>query len=116
MTGAAPNDAAEAIAADMKAFGFAPSDIDRCLAQIKPPDPAFFTVLPANADTVRLFLACQTQWRRAGLEGAPTGLDYTGCGIAAQACGLALEGELFDGLRTMEIAALGAMHEERRNR
>ena len=33
---------------------------------------------PENLPAVLLYLDCDTQWRYAGLSGAPTGLDYAG--------------------------------------
>ena len=31
-----------------------------------------------NVPAVLLYLACETQWRYAGMSGVPTGLDYAG--------------------------------------
>ncbi|MDD9883423.1 MAG: DUF1799 domain-containing protein [Gammaproteobacteria bacterium] len=66
-------------------------------------------VLPENWDTVRAFVAMQTQWRY-GPSGHPTGLDYAGCKAAVRALGLRW-GKVFAGLRLMEIAALEAVQE-----
>ena len=33
---------------------------------------------PENVPAVLLYLACDTQWRYAGMSGVPTGLDYAG--------------------------------------
>ncbi len=41
-------------------------------------------MLPENWDSVRAFLAAQTQWRFAGMSGAPIGLDYAGARAAVR--------------------------------
>ena len=33
---------------------------------------------PENVPAVLLYLSCDTQWRYAGMNGVPTGLDYAG--------------------------------------
>jgi hypothetical protein len=33
---------------------------------------------PENIPAVELYLAAETQWRHAGMNGVPTGLDYAG--------------------------------------
>ena len=70
-------------------------------------------VLPDAWDAVRVFAAVGTQWRRAGMTGVPTGLDYAGVEAAARAVGVAWTGALLDQLRVMEHAALGVMNDAR---
>ncbi|MBF0165192.1 MAG: DUF1799 domain-containing protein [Magnetococcales bacterium] len=72
-----------------------------------------FAVWQENADPARLFFACATQWRLAGMDGIPTGLDYAGVEAAARMSGVALTPELFAGVRIMESAAMDAWAEKR---
>lgn len=53
-----------------------------------------------------LFLQLQTQWRRAGQFGAMVGLDYIAVESTMRLLDIQPNKELFDGLRTMEFAAL----------
>ena len=70
-------------------------------------------VLPDAWDAARVFAAAGTQWRRAGMTGVPTGLDYAGVEAAARAVGVAWTGALLEQLRIMESAALGVMNDAR---
>ena len=63
---------------------------------------------------VRLFTASATQWRFAGLDGAPTGLDYSGVEVAARMSGIEVTEPLLAGLRIMERAAIDEALERRR--
>lgn len=60
---------------------------------------------------VELFSASLTQWRRAGMAGIATGLDYPGVEAAARMMGIAVTPRLFRDLQTMEAAALGVFQE-----
>ena len=77
-------------------------------------------VHPANEVAVRVFLACQTQWRSAPLstwakaELRQTGLDYAGVESAARLLGLAMLPDDFTRIRLMEAEALEAFAEARR--
>ena len=62
---------------------------------------------------MQVFLASSTQWRRAGMAGIPTGLDYAGVRAAADALDVAWDRDLIGRLRTMEREALAAMAELR---
>ena len=66
-------------------------------------------MLPENEEAVLLFAAAGTQWRRAGMTGIPTGLDYAGVEATARAQGIAWTADLLSKLRTMEHAAIEAM-------
>ncbi|MEO5341098.1 MAG: DUF1799 domain-containing protein [Magnetococcus sp. MYC-9] len=66
-----------------------------------------------NRDPLHLFLLCATQWRHAGMDGMPTGLDYAGVEAAARMAAIPLTPTLFRDLQTMEAAALSAWEEER---
>ena len=59
-------------------------------------------LLGENWDTVRVFVAAQTQWRY-GPSGRVTGLDYAAA--VAEALGIAF-GSVLEGLRTMEAVVL----------
>lgn len=67
-------------------------------------------VLPENEDAVRVFRAAGTQWRRAGMTGVASGLDYAGVEAAARALAIAWTDDLLDRLRVMEAAAIEVMH------
>ena len=67
-------------------------------------------MLPENLDAVRVFCAASTQWRRAGMGGAVTGLDLAGVEAAARAVGVAWSDDLLQRLLTLEQAALECMH------
>lgn len=71
-------------------------------------------VWPENWPAVRLFLAVETQWRRAGMAGTPTGLDYAVLPAACRALGLRYNARLLARLKIIEAEALRAMAEERR--
>ena len=67
-------------------------------------------MLPENWDAARAFLAAGTQWRRAGMTGVPTGLDYAGVEAAARALGIDWTEELLRKIGVMERAAIEAMN------
>lgn len=66
-------------------------------------------MLPENREAVTLFLSCETQWRRAGLAGVPTGLDYAGVTAAAKFMKIEPTPALFAKLRVIEAAAIEAL-------
>ena len=61
-------------------------------------------MLAQNWDTVRVFMAVQTQWRY-GPSGHPTGLDYAGVRVAVMGLGLRFK-DVFAGLQVMEAEVL----------
>lgn len=66
---------------------------------------------PENLPAVDLYLAVQTQWRYAGMDGQPTGYDYAGIRAA-----MALRGdppELFADLQVLESAYLDIVTAQR---
>lgn len=75
--------------------------------------PEAIGIWPENWQAVRTFLGMETQWRRAGLRGMPTGLDYGVLPVVAGALGIAVDAELLARLRVLEGAALAAMLESR---
>lgn len=64
---------------------------------------------------MNFFLLCATQWRRAGMDGIPVGMDYAGVESAARMAGVVMTARLFGDLRVMELAALEAWSEERKH-
>jgi hypothetical protein len=63
-------------------------------------------IYPEGWPVLRLFLALSTQWRRAGLDGAITGMDRTAISPTAALMGIALSGDQGCWLLAMESAAL----------
>lgn len=66
-------------------------------------------VWPENEGAVRVFLSMGTQWRRAGLSGIPTGLDYAALTVVCRAHRARLDGALLARIGVIETAALAAM-------
>ena len=64
-----------------------------------------------NVASVDLYLAVDTQWHRAGMDGTPTGLDYAGVAAAMQ-----IRGDpprLFDDIQILEREFLDIMSKRR---
>lgn len=66
---------------------------------------------PSWAASANLFLSCATQWRRSGLDGDRTGLDYAALAVVARARGIRLSAAIMDDLQAMEAEALIAWSE-----
>jgi len=68
---------------------------------------------PENVPAVLLYLSCDTQWRYAGMNGVPTGLDYAGVRAVMdlQAIPRADRPGLFADLQTLEQAQLQVSHQ-----
>lgn len=94
---------------EMASLGATP----QALAEARARAPAALEVWPQNWPAVRLFLAMQTQWRRAGMTGVPTGLDYAALPVAARALRLRLTGDVLRRLQVIEAEALAALAEAR---
>ena len=73
-----------------------------------PPDPRDepLTVDPDMAPALSLFLACATQWRRAGIIGRMVGLDYTAVEMVARIEGVTLTAAMLDDIRWLEAGAI----------
>lgn len=82
-------------------------------ASAVPPEPDAVEIMPENWDAMRLFVGMETQWRRAGMTGIATGLDYGALPVVAGALGLAVQEDLMGRLRLIENAALAALLERR---
>lgn len=102
---------ADETAEDLAAFGAPPEIRDRCEASEPPIETV--GVLPEGMDAARLFLALSTQWRFAGMDGVPTGIDYGAVEPTARLAGIEATPALFDLVRTMEAEALAARRERR---
>lgn len=76
-------------------------------------DDGCFEVWEQNWESMRAFLACQTQWRVvAGYGGAEwLGLDYSGVDVVLRRRGLG--DDVFEDLRVMEREALKAFDDAR---
>ena len=68
-----------------------------------------FQVMPENWAAVRVFLGMATQWRRAGMSGVPTGLDYAALPVVAGALAVAADADLLFRLQILEAAALAVL-------
>ncbi len=85
---------ADEAAGDAEVFGIA----------LDPEPDRDFAVLKANWDTVRVFLACHTQWRH-GPSGRVMGLNYAGAREVARGLRIRWR-QVFAGLQLMETEAL----------
>ncbi len=66
---------------------------------------------PENVASADLYLAVETQWHRAGMDGTPTGMDYAGVAAA-----MALRGDpprRFDDIQLLEREFLAIMSQQR---
>ncbi|WP_157991424.1 DUF1799 domain-containing protein [Caldimonas tepidiphila] len=79
-------------------------------------DEGIFHLWPENVEPWRLWGEVQTQWRRAGLDRAPVGLDYAG--VLAWLQGRGIRGRRLrrrmQELQVMERAALEEWAQQRR--
>lgn len=105
------------MAEQLKAFG-APEEIVQAWTprdiQVQDTNPDLFPVMEENWPAAQIFLASDTQWRTAGMDGTATGLDYAGVRAAAAAIDITLDADTFTRLRLMEVTALNALAERRR--
>lgn len=83
----------------------------RLAAQAAAAAPPVFEVMPENWAAMRIFIGCDTQWRRAGMAGVATGLDYGVLPVVAGALGLPLDEDTLTRLRVIEGEAINAMAE-----
>jgi hypothetical protein len=108
-------DSAEAVA-DLRLFGLREEEIAQAAAELGQGEPEFLGIFPENWETVSVFVAMETQWDVAvGPMGGLTrlGLKYPSFETVARNLGVKRKRrpEVFDGLRTMELAVLGAGNE-----
>ncbi|KGJ19306.1 DUF1799 domain-containing protein [Paracoccus sanguinis] len=80
-----------------------------------PREDEAFEIMQANADTMRAWLACATQWRcAAGMAGLVwLGLDYAGVNVVLARGRVAEPDAVFADLQLMEDEALATFAEGR---
>lgn len=100
---------------DLAFFGAPDSVMEEVRADVSAEDEPL-EVFEEHREVVELFVASGTQWRYAGLEALPAGLDYAGVRATAEAIGTPWERRLLDSLRVMEHAAIEALAERRPKR
>lgn len=68
---------------------------------------------PENVPAALLYLACDTQWRYAGMNGVPTGLDYEGVKAVMDLQAIPPEDRprLFADVQVLEQAQLHVTHQ-----
>ncbi len=71
-------------------------------------------VMPGNWGAVRVFFGMGSQWRRAGMVGVATGLDYAALPVVCGALDVALDAALLDRLRVLEGEAVQVMADRMR--
>lgn len=71
-------------------------------------------VWPENIETVEVFLACRTQWRRDAMNGALLGLRYADVAATLDMLAVGERKEVFEGIRVMEAEALEVLNVERK--
>jgi hypothetical protein len=103
----------ESSAADMAALGVPDQQIADHLAELATQQAArpLFAVWPTNREAVLLFLRVCNLWRYAGM-GQIVGLDYAAVKIDLDYAGIAVTPPLWQDLRVMERAAVGALREK----
>jgi hypothetical protein len=96
----------------MLALGATPEVAAAAATQAEAEDRAV-EVWPQNEGAVKVFLSMGTQWRRAGMAGVPTGLDYAALPAVCRAHRQKLDAALLDAVGVIEVAALGTMLRKR---
>jgi len=112
----AGDDDDEAVA-DARRWGLAEADVAAIRSALSGGPADQGGVWPQHVATVTAFLAAASQWRTtlspAG-EGGPRvlwlGLDYAGACAGIEAAGLALDPDIWAGIRIMEAAARDALN------
>lgn len=69
---------------------------------------------PDNAAAWGVFAAASTQWRFAGMNGVPVGLDYNAVEILRRAHGVDGDVDFWERVRVLESEALDVMQERLR--
>lgn len=94
---------------DLGAYG-APAEVADQLA-VQQVERTEFELWPENELVATVFLACETQWDRAGLAGRRVALNYTRVESVVRLMRIPCRQwpQLLDDLRAMELAALDEM-------
>lgn len=76
--------------------------------------PPPFEVLPDCMVSAEIFIDMCSQWRRAGMAGVVTGLDYAVLPVVFGIRGVSkkLQSQIFDDIRVMEDAAITYMNKK----
>jgi hypothetical protein len=93
-------------------LGLSSADLARLIGTR--PAPEQVAVQPPNWPAVRVFLAAETQWLRAGMEGVPTALNLAAIPAVAGMLDIPANADLLARLRVLEGEALVAMAEKAR--
>lgn len=102
-----------ALAAQATALGISPEQLAQLTgARARAADPV--AVQPGNWPALRVFLGAETQWRRAGMNGVPTGLELAAIPAIAGMLGIPADADLLARIRVLEGEALAAMLERAR--
>lgn len=71
-------------------------------------------IWPENIETVEIFLACRTQWRRDAMNGSLLGLRYADVAATLDMMAVGDRKEVFGGIRVMEAEALEVLNTKRK--
>lgn len=63
---------------------------------------------------IEVFVACATQWRRAGMDGVMVGIDYGAVEIAARWMEIAITPQIFWDLRVLEDETMAVIAERQK--
>ena len=75
-------------------------------------EPEAMPVLEENWEALHVFAVCGTQWRRAGMEAQPVGLDYTAVEAVLRMHQVADVRDCFERVRVIETGALAKIRED----
>ncbi len=89
-------------------FDFTPEQLEKMDADYDAVEAEnTYPIWADNWPVIEVFLACQTQWRVAGMTGIKTGLDYTAVDSVIRMMGKSdTAADLFADIRVMEYEAL----------
>lgn len=95
----------------MQALGAGQDVIAAAMGNMKTAED--FELFEDNVQSARVFDAMTTQWRRGGMDGIPTGLDYAPLPVVMRLCGVkpSERRAVFEDVRTMELETLNVMSE-----
>lgn len=97
------------LAAQAAQLGVPAEAVAPMLARREQRQAEMLEVMPGNWGAVRVFFSMGSQWRRAGMAGVATGLDYAALPVVCGALDVALDAGLLARLRVLEGAAVRAM-------
>lgn len=77
-------------------------------------EPGTLAIMEAAWPALDLFLRCDSQWRFAGMDGIPVGLDFAAVAAIARGLRVKLTPETVEDLLTLEAAARSELMRRRR--